>query len=285
MMSNRQLTKRLIDSLKPQSSEYFVWDNALAGYGVRVQTTGARSYVVKYRAGSGRAAPTRRLTLAKVGTITADEARTLAKKTLGSVAHGADPAAQRAADKRASTLTDVAEQFLTEHVEAKRSASSAGSYRDLLERLALPDLGKRKADKITSAEIQRLHSKNAHRPYQANRLLRVLSSLFTFAGKAHAVPIGFNPCRGIEYFPEEGRERYLNTAELARIGEAIREAETIGLPYAVDQSKPTAKHARKEGNRRTIVGPHAAAALRLLIFTGARLREILHLKWDHIDLV
>ena len=283
MAGNSQITKRLIDSLKPRSSEYFVWDGSLAGYGVRVQTTGAMSYVVKYRAGSGRAAPTRRLTLAKVGTLTPDEARTLAKKTLGSVAHGADPAAQRAADKRASTLAEVAEQFLIEHVEAKRSASSAGSYRDLLERLALPELGKRKAGKITSAEIQRLHSKNAHTPYQANRLLRVLSSLFTFAGKAHAVPIGFNPCRGIEYFPEEGRERYLTTPELARIGEAIREAETVGLPYAVDQSKPTAKHAPKEANRRTVIGPHAAAALRLLIFTGARLREILHLKWDHID--
>ena len=108
----------------------------------------------------------------------------------------------------------------------------------MLERLALPELGKRKADKITTAEIQRLHSKNAHTPYQANRLLRVLSSLFTFAGKAHVVPVGFNPCRGIEYFPEEGRERYLTTQELALIGEAIREAETIGLPYAVDQTKP-----------------------------------------------
>ncbi len=282
-MPNKQITKRVIDSLKPRSSEYFVWDGSLAGYGVRIQTTGAMSYVVKYRAGSGRTAPTRRLTLAKVGSLTPDEARTLAKKTLGSVAHGADPAAQRAADKRASTLAEVAEQFLTEHVEAKRSASSAGSYRDLLERLALPELGKRKAGKITSAEIQRLHSKNAHTPYQANRLVRVLSSLFTFAGKAHAVAIGFNPCRGIEYFPEEGRERYLTTPELARIGEAIREAETIGLQYAVDQSKPKAKHAPKEANRRTIIGPHAAAALRLLIFTGARLREILHLKWDHID--
>ena len=73
--------------------------------------------------GAAASAPTRRLTLAKVGTITPDEARTLAKKTLGSVAHGADPAAQRAADKRASTLAEVAEQFLTEHMEAKRSAS------------------------------------------------------------------------------------------------------------------------------------------------------------------
>ena len=282
-MASGQITKRLVDGLKSRNAEYFVWDGSLAGFGVRVQSTGARSYVVKYRAGSGRGAPTRRLTLGKVGTLTPDEARTLAKKMLGSVAHGADPAAQRAAEKRASTLAEVAEQFLTEHVEAKRSASSAKSYRDLLERLAIPDLGNRKAEKITTAEIQRLHSKHGGSPYQANRLLRVLSSLFTFAGKAHIVPVGFNPCRGIEYFPEEGRERYLSTLELAQIGEAIREAETVGLPYTVDVSKPKAKHAPKEANRRTVIGPHAAAALRLLIFTGARLREILHLKWDEID--
>lgn len=282
-VASGQITKRLLDGLPSANGEYFVWDGSLAGFGVRVQATGARSYVVKYRAGSGRGAPTRRLTLGKVGTLTPDEARTLAKKMLGSVAHGADPAAQRAAEKRASTMAEVAEQFLIEHVEAKRSASSAKSYRDLLERLAIPDLGKRKAEKITTAEIQRLHSKHGSSPYQANRLLRVLSSLFTFAGKAHVVPVGFNPCRGIEYFPEEGRERYLSTLELAQVGEAIREAETIGLPYTVDVSKPKAKHAPKEANRRTVIGPHAAAALRLLIFTGARLREILHLKWDEID--
>ena len=282
-MATSQITKRLVDSLKPRQGEYFVWDGSLSGFGVRVQSTGAMSYVVKYRAGSGRSAPTRRLTLAKAGTITPDEARTLAKKTLGSVAHGADPAAQRAADKRASTLAEVAEQFLTEHIEAKRSPSSAKSYRDLLERLAIPELGKRKAEKITTAEIQRLHSKHSRSPYQANRLLRVLSSLFSFAAKAHVVPIGYNPCRGIEYFPEEGRERYLTTLELAQIGEAIREAETRGLPYTVDETKPKAKHAPKEGNRRTVIGPHAAAALRLLIFTGARLREILHLKWENVD--
>ena len=282
-MPASQITKRLIDSLKPRPDEYFVWDGSLSGFGLRVQSTGAMSYVVKYRAGSGRSAPTRRLTLAKAGTITPDEARTLAKKTLGAVAHGADPAAQRAADKRASTLAEVIEQFLTEHVEAKRSASSAKSYRDLLERLAIPELGKRKAEKITTAEIQRLHSKHSGSPYQANRLLRVLSSLFSFAAKAHVVPVGFNPCRGIEHFPEEGRERYLTTQELALVGEAIREAEAVGLHYEVDDTKLTAKHAPKEGNRRTIIGPHAAGALRLLIFTGARLREILHLKWEQID--
>ena len=110
------------------------------------------------------------VTLSKAGKITPDEARALAKKTLGSVAHGADPAAQRAAVKRATTLAEAAEQFLIEHVEAKRSASSATSYRDLLERWHFRNR-QRKAEKVTTAEVQRLHSKNAHTPYQANRFV------------------------------------------------------------------------------------------------------------------
>jgi hypothetical protein len=104
IVATGQITKRLIDGLEPRENEYFVWDAALVGFGVRVQTTGAKSYVVKYRAGTGRGAPTRRVTLSKVGKITPDEARALAKKTLGSVAHGADPAAQRAAESAPQPL-------------------------------------------------------------------------------------------------------------------------------------------------------------------------------------
>jgi integrase len=56
------------------------------------------------------------------------------------------------------------------------------------------------------------------------------------------------------------------------------------LPWVVDGSKPTAKHAPKEAKRRTVIDPFAAAAIRLLILTGARLREILKLEWKHVDL-
>jgi hypothetical protein len=120
-----QITKRSVDALKPATTEYFLWDEKLAGFGVRVQTTGARSYVVKYRAGSGRSTPTRRVTLGAVGKLTPDEARKLAKTTLGAVAHGADPAAAKAAERRGSTLKELAELFLTDHAEAKRKASTA----------------------------------------------------------------------------------------------------------------------------------------------------------------
>lgn len=81
---------------------------------------------------------------------------------------------------------------------------------------------------------------------------------------------------------EKIRERFLSIEELERLGAAIREAETVGVPWTIDPSKKT-KHVPK-ARRETVIGEHAAAALRLLIFTGARLREILHLKWEHVDL-
>ena len=83
--------------------------------------------------------------------------------------------------------------------------------------------------------------------------------------------------------PSGGRERYLTTAELERLGEALRDAETIGIPWDVDESDPNAKHIPKSGPQRTVLSPHAVAALRLLLLTGARAGEILNLRWSEID--
>jgi integrase len=283
-MRGHRITKRLVDSLKPDDGDYFVWDKVLTGFAVRVQLTGVKSYVVKYRAGSGRGAPTRRVTLGRAGTFTPDEARALARKLLAAVAHGADPAALKVAERRASTLHELTDIFLTEHVEAKRKRATATHYRSLLERIVLPELGSRKAERVTTSDIAKLHAKMRNRPYQANRMLAVVGALYVFAGKRKLVPFGFNPARGIEQYPEKRHERFLTADELSRLGDAIREAETVGLPYEIDKEKPTAKHAPKKAHRRTKIGSHAAAAVRLLILTGARLREILHLKWEHVDL-
>lgn len=77
-------------------------------------------------------------------------------------------------------------------------------------------------------------------------------------------------------------ERFLLPEEVGHLGDALRLAETKGIPWEVDDSQPTAKHIAK-GNRFTKIDPHAAAAIRLLILTGARLREILDARWDYID--
>src|SRR5262249_23865398 len=93
VMADGRITKRVIDGLEPQASEFAVWDSKMPGFGVRVRPTGAMSYVVVYRAGSGRGAPVRRYTIASVRKATPEAARRRAKALLGAVAHGHDPAA------------------------------------------------------------------------------------------------------------------------------------------------------------------------------------------------
>jgi integrase len=282
-MPNANITKRTIDSLREAQSEYFVWDSKLIGFGVRVQPSGARSYVLKYRAGRGRGAPTRRITLGAVGKLTPDEARAVAKRALGAVAHGADPAATRAAERRAITLSELADAFLGQHAEPKLKPRTHHLYADILKRLVLPDLGSRRAEAITVNDFVRLHAKLKPTPYQANRMLVVVGSLYSFAGKHRLIPRDINPVHGIDKYPERGRERFLTTDELQRLGEALREAETVGIQWEPDPDKKL-KHAPKAENRRTIFSPHATAAIRLLLFTGARLREILDLRWEWVDL-
>jgi integrase len=162
--------------------------------------------------------------------------------------------------------------------------STAQDYESLLTTYAIPALGNRKADALTRAEIAHLHNQLKDKPYQANRLLAVIGSLYTFAERRGLVPESRNPAKKIEKFPEERRERFLTPEELERLGAAIREGETVGIAWREDGAAPKSKHLAKEENQRTLLSPEAAAALRLLIFTGARLREILDLRWEHVDL-
>jgi integrase len=124
----------------------------------------------------------------------------------------------------------------------------------------------------------------ADRPFQANRATALISAVWNWAARRDEVALADNPAKGIERYPEQGRERFLTSAELARLGDALRDAETIGLPWSVDESGPRAKHLAKPDKRRVKIDAHAVAALRLLILTGARLREILDAQWSQVDL-
>ena len=281
-MTTQRITKRTVDALKSNGSEATLWDSAVTGFGVRVRPTGAKSYVVVYRAGAGRGAPVRRYTIAAVGKIAPERARARAKAILGAVAHGHDPANQKTDERGTPTLAELTDRFMADHVRPKRKAGTTEFYRDILDRIVKPALGTSKADKVTRLQVGRLHSSLSGTPFQANRMLAVIGSMYAFAGRAGVVPEGTNPARGIDKFKESRRERFLTSEELERLGGAIREAETTGIPWTVDETKPMAKHVPKE-KRSTQIAPSAAAALRLLLFTGCRLREILTLRWEHVD--
>lgn len=278
-----KITKTVVDAAKPGEREFTVWDSELKGFGLRVRTTGAKSFMVVYRqAGAGRAAPVRRVTIGAVGKITPDEARRAAKKLLGDIAHGYDPAAERAERRDAVTVAELLDLFDEQYVATMVKPGTAVSHRIALAELRRAHGGS-KAEALTRAHVATLHARMSERPYAANRAVAVWGKAFTWGASRGLVPEGFNPTKGLQKYREQGRERYLTSEELARLGDTLRLAETEGLPYAVDEAGPKSKHAPKPENRRVKLDLFAVAALRLLLLTGARLREILHAQWPQVD--
>lgn len=276
-----RLTKRIVDATAPATSDVFVWDGEVKGFGLRVKPSGVRSFLVQYRNAEGRS---RRLTLGRYGVLTPDEARALAKRALAKVAEGVDPVADRRALRAAATVGELLDRYVTDHVERRNRQSTATEVRRLVRRHIRPRLGALKIGSVTRQDISQLHSSLAATPRQANFVLSVCSKVFNLA-EAWGLRIdGSNPCRRIDRYPECARERFLSGEELRRLGAALRLAETEGLPWRRQPGRPTSKHDRKPVNQRSVLPWQVMAAIRLLLFTGCRLNEVLRMRWDAIDL-
>jgi len=238
-----RLTKKTIEAAEPGEADYFLWDDDVPGFGLRVYPSGTKSFLLQYRQG----ARTRRLKLGRYPVLSPEEARRLAIRRLAEALEGKDP---RAKPKASPTLQECAERFLTEYVPYKAS-STQREYRRLLEDVILPCLGNKCLSDITPETVAAVYRGWLTHPAQANKAVAVLSRLFTLYGEGH------NPCRGIKSFKERPRRRYLSPEELTRLGEVLR---------------------RHEDSH-----PAQVLAIRLLLLTGCRLNEILTLKWENVD--
>ena len=279
-----KLTKRTVDAIGVGDRAVITYDTELKGFGVRLAPSGSLSWFVEYRPGAGGRRVTKRRMYFGGREFTPEQARQAAKEILASVALGKDPAAVRREERESETFREFAERYLREEAEAKLKSGTVVNYRICVRKHAVPYIGAIKLNRISTADISRIHTKVGEtRPMTANRIVECISSIFRYAATCNLVPVGHNPTKGIRAFRESRRERFLSSEELARLGSAIREAETIGTPFEVDETKPTSKHAPKPENRYIKIDAYTAAAFRLLILTGARLREILHLKWEYVD--
>ena len=251
-MATHKLSKTVVDKLPIKSTVYIAYDDSLAGFGCRVTPKGARSWIVEYRPhGGGRGVAKKRITLGPVSLLTPDQARKVARDVLAKAHLGADVAIDRAERRSALSVRELADKFMKEEVAPTRKPRTRGLYEMYLRVHILPELGDKRAPEITRADVTKLHravGKDAK--VTGNRLLMLLSGLYSWAGRAGEAPEGFNPARGITRFREQGRERYLSSDELGRLGDALREAETVGIPWMIDDNNPKSKHVPKE-NRRT----------------------------------
>lgn len=251
-----KLTKRLVETLAPAALDTLIWDTDLKGFGLKVTPAGKRVYLLQARI-NGRL---KRLTLGTHGTITCDQARQEAARLLGVIAGGHDPAAEKAAAKQAPTVAELAERYLTEHAQPKKKPASLDEDRRMLRSYILPALGSRKVDALSRNDVAKLHHSLRATPYMANRVWALLSRMCSLAEKWGLRPDGSNPCRHVERFREQSRQRYLSGDELSRLGRALTDAEALGTE-----------------------SPFAVAAIRLLLLTGCRRNEILALTWAEVD--
>lgn len=251
-----KLTKRAVDALKPDHTDRLIFDDEIPRFGLRIMRSGIKSYIIQYRSDGH----TRRYTFGKHGPITPDEARTRARQLLAAVDRGEDPSLARQERRAAPTVAELCARFLSEYVPHRCKPSTQREYRRSVELFIVPKLGSLKAVDVQRRHISDVHYQLRDIPYQANRTLGVLSKLFNLAEVWDVRSDGSNPCRHVEKYKEEKRERFLSGAELARLGRILTEAEQTGAE-----------------------SPSVIAALRLLLLTGCRLGEIQTLKWDYVQ--
>jgi integrase len=251
-----KLTKQVVDKIEPTDSKQYIWDTAITGFVLRVNPSGSKTYLVKYRFNHR----TRWYTLGKHGGVTPSWARQKALEILGLVAAGIDPATSRDENKSLMQLSDFSKEYMERHAHQKKKSTSAAEDQRLLNKYILPVLGTHSVASITRPDIAKLHSSMNKTPHQANRVLALLSKMFSLAGTWGYRPDTSNPCSQIQKFLEEPRQRFLTNKELATLGDVLRECEKTGK-----------------------VQPSGITAIRLILLTGARHKEILNAKWEDID--
>ncbi len=254
----RKLTVRLVKSIEPSGGDTFIWDTEVPGFGLRVWPSGKRVFIYQYRT---RYRQTRRPVIGQYGAMTPEQARRVARLWAAEVQQGGDPGGERREAAKAPTVAQLAERYMAEHARPKKKPRSVQSDESNLRNHVLPALGPKKVAAITRADLARLHHSMRDTPGAANRVLALLSKMFTLAEKWELRPDGTNPCRHVDRYPERKLERFLSEAELACLAEALAEAERTRTEM-----------------------PSVLAAVRLLLFTGARLSEILTLRWEHVDM-
>ena len=249
-----KLTRTAVDRALPLPRRYRLNDTLVPGLCLLVLPSGARTYYLRHRVDGQQ----RELKLGTPAELSPDQARELARAALASVRAGGDPAAERRARREAPTIEALAARHLQAHASRKRS----GRNDEILwRRHLLPAFSRVRVGALTREQVREWHACHPQ-PATANRALEVLGVAMGLAEEWGWRPVGTNPARGVKAHSERQRRRYASPEELARLREAMARWEAMG-PLAIRW--------------------RFIQLVRLLLLTGARLREVMEAQWSEID--
>lgn len=253
-----KITKTVVDNAKPAGTDVWIWCDELPGFGVRVQPSGRKTYVVRYRAAGNTQ---RKQTIARCSDVPPDRARDLARKVFAAVADGKDPMAERRETKIAqSTVHDMKARYMKEHATPFKKARSADLDEKNWRLHILPAIGDKPVRAITQATILTLFGSFSSKPATGNQILALLSKAFNLAEVWGWRDKHTNPCHQIKKYNLPERELILTPAQIGKLNSTLTE-------MVADDS----------------IRPSMAALIRLLMITGCRLREIMHARAEWVD--
>lgn len=252
-MAKGRINKTNVDAVAPGAADAFLWDDKISGFGVKVTTTGTKSYLFQYRLG-GRGGKTRRYSIGKHGSITAEAARKEAERLAILVSQGIDPQQQKQdASRKAVDLAfkSYSARFVEDCLKVRWKASHKDGE-SLLNRFAVPILGNKALHEINRSDIRAVLAPVRKQVATARNLFAVLRRLFRWA--VSEGDITASPLEGMEPPPlPVSRDRVLSDSELRLVWNA---SGNLGYPF----------------------GP----MVRLLIVTGQRLEEVSALSWHEL---
>ena len=254
------LTRRAVENLRPADKPWIAWDARVSGFGVRVQPSGAKAFIINYRTRSGgRKARNRRIAIGRCDHLAPEDARRLAQELLGRVARGEDPAQERADSRGMPTLREAFAEYLAANPNRKPSTEKV--YRSQMHS-CLGDWQSRPLDTITRRDVEaRFHRVSQRSGWAvANHIIALLRSVYR------------RPCVDHETLRNpvdlwlDGGGRY-HRAVRRRI---TTPAETLPRWLA--------------GIEAEVIVPATRDIFWFGMYTGMRRGEIAGLRWDQVDL-
>ncbi len=241
-----KLTKRIVDAAEIDGRDYFLWDDELPGFGLRVFASGKRSYLIQYRA-AGR---TRRYTIGLHGVWTPETARQEAKIQLGRIARGDNPAEERQFDHKAITVKELRTLYVGDLNAGlilgkggrPKKPTTIGADTGRIDRHIVPLIGARRVKDLTKADINKVLKDimaGKTRVSVKTKKLRGMAIVRGGAGTAtrtvgllggiltYAVDAGIierNPAHGLKKPKDNVRSRRLGEAEYRTLGRMPRKA-------------------------------------------------------------
>jgi integrase len=270
------ITKSSIERMKPPKSGHRIeFDSEIKGFGVRMTHNGVISYILNYRV-NGRQ---RRYTIARYPDWSLERARKEAARLRAEIRPEQgkapiDPLEEKRREREAPTVQRLRDDYLERWAIPRKRAKSIRDDKAMLETIIVPRFGNLAVEAVTRRDVEGLHNDLVGTPFRANRVLSLLSKMFSLAVEWGWRPD--NPAAGIQKHHEDRRERYLTHEELARLADAL-DKYPAKRADELDGSAKQKAYARREAKR-------AVDALRLLMVSGARKSEVLNATWEQFDL-